>query len=238
MKKIWPNIKELKEFSRRVSLLATEIILGIAGSVGAIIVFVRLTTEVLEKESTAFDNTVSLFIYQLRTPALTGLMMAITNLGAGYTLVAAILIVIFLTWKHHRKEAYLFAIVLIMGLVINLALKTVIHRPRPSLSPLVAASFSSYPSGHEMNSFVFYFMLAYYFYHFSRRKGLSMVVATGCLGLVILIGFSRVYLGVHYPTDVLAGYLAGSAWFVTAVLIGKSVNFYELFKESKQKNKT
>lgn len=224
-----------KDFSRTASLLVAEIIAGAVLSLSSALVFVRLTSEVLEKELTTFDNLVSMFIYGLRSPGLTKVMLVITNLGASYSLGIAVVIIILLAWKRHRKEAYLFGVVLAMGLLINLLLKTIIQRPRPEIARLVGASLSSYPSGHEMNSFVFYAMVAFFVYHFTRKKTLSILTAGGCLILILLIGFSRIYLGVHYATDVIAGYFAGLAWFTTAMLIGKTVNFYELVKESRNR---
>lgn len=215
-------MKLWNKFSQHVSLLAIEIIVGIGVSVGSILIFIKLSTEVLEKELAQLDNGIIAWVYNLRNPRLTEIMKNMTNLGAWPILAMTAVIIVFLVWKKHQKEAVLFLTVLVMGLAINMSLKVLIQRPRPNLAPLIVESSYSYPSGHAMNSFVFYGMIAFYVYRFTRNKRASLVIGTVCAMLVLMIGFSRVYLGVHYPTDVLAGYIAGGAWFVTAILIEKS----------------
>jgi undecaprenyl-diphosphatase len=187
----------------------------------------------LEKDTLIFDQNIANFIYSWRSPGLTKLMIFVTNLGANYMIVIAILTVIFLVWKKHKKEAITFGIILVMGVIINFSLKQIIQRPRPEMSPLIMESSYSFPSGHAMNATVFYLALAFYFYHFTRKKKLSLWVTVTAIGLIILIGFSRIYLGVHYPSDVAAGYAVGVWWLVTAILINKSISWRNLFKKVK-----
>lgn len=114
-------------------------------------------------------------------------------------------------------------------------LKQIIQRPRPDIMPSVVETSYSFPSGHAMNSSVFYLTIAFYTYHFTRKKKLSLVVTGGAIVLLLLIGFSRVYLGVHYPSDVVAGYVVGVWWLTTAILISKSVSFVKHFREKEKK---
>jgi membrane-associated phospholipid phosphatase len=217
--------------SRTALVLFIEVFMGVVSSVSLAVLFVSLTTEIFETDTQFLDITVSRFVYALRTPSLTGIMLFITNLGANYILVAMVAIIIFLIWRRHRKEALLFLIITAMGVFINSALKILIHRPRPLISPLISASSYSFPSGHAMNSFVFYAALSFYIFHFTRQKLFSMAISILCGALILLIGFSRVYLGVHYPSDVIAGYLVGLWWFVTALAIDKTITFFKLFRE-------
>ena len=115
--------------------------------------------------------------------------------------------------------------------MINTALKTFIARERPSQSPLVIENTYSFPSNHAMNATIFFGLISYFSFHFFRKKSLSVMISLLSILLIILIGFSRIYLGVHYFSDVMAGYFAGFWWFVTVLLVDHTLKFYKLFKE-------
>lgn len=82
---------------------------------------------------------------------------------------------------------------------------------------------------------IFYATLSYLFFRLTRKKTLSMVLAVVALFLILLIGVSRIYLGVHYPSDVLAGYVAGLFWFATVIALERTIVFFKLFKQSEEK---
>lgn len=104
------------------------------------------------------------------------------------------------------------------GMVFNLLLKELFRRERPELHRLIEEGGYSFPSGHSMASFLFYGMVAVFLYLFvvSRLAKLGIVLAA--VILIACVGASRIYLGVHYPSDVLAGYAAGGAWLVLCLL--------------------
>ena len=209
--------------------------MGIVSSLVMALIFFKIFHEILDADTLFLDKTISALIYSWRSPVLTGLMKVITNFGAEYLMLISITVVFFLIWKKHKHEALVLAIILIMGLVINMFLKQIIQRPRPDIMPSVVETSYSFPSGHAMNSSVFYLTIAFYTYHFTRKKKLSLVVTGGAIVLLLLIGFSRVYLGVHYPSDVVAGYVVGVWWLTTAILISKSVSFVKHFREKEKK---
>jgi membrane-associated phospholipid phosphatase len=163
--------------SRTALLILVEIIVGILSSLALAVSFIDLSTEIVDKNVLFYDQLLSRFIYSFRTPVLTSIMLFITDLGADYILIGVAAIVIFLIWKKHKKEAMLFLIITLMGLIINLALKQLIARPRPLISPLISITNYSYPSGHAMNSFIFYATLAFYVCSFDNshriQPGLS-----------------------------------------------------------------
>jgi len=229
-------IKKLIGRSGVVFVLLAEILLGVVLSIFSLYVFVEFTENALSAEAMIYDNFISDFVYGLRTPFITEVMIIISKFSAGYVFFAFSLVVLYLIWKKHKNDALFFFIILLMGLLLNNFLKLVIQRERPLISPLTHELTYSFPSGHAMNGFIFYVTIAYFFYRFTKKKTLTLLISVFCFLMVILVGFSRIYLGVHYPTDVLAGYVIGFWWFVTALLIEKTLIFFKLLKLKKINN--
>jgi len=151
----------------------------------------------------------------LRQEWLTPVMVMITHLGGveGLLPIGAILVIgAFL--KGYRLEAGVLLVTLLGGDLVSDWLKDLYQRPRPPLPHLVTTPESSaMPSGHAFVGTAFYLMLAYLLgRHFFRIAGVKRLVPWLCL-LIVLIGFSRVYLGVHYLSDVLAGAAFGASWY-------------------------
>ena len=141
-------------------------------------------------------------------------MVEITALGTG-TVVLMIVVVaaIFLTLSERKYSAILLLVAAGGGLLLNGVLKLGFNRPRPSIFlPSVHAVSSSFPSGHAMSSAVVYGTVAYLAARLYRRRWARGVVMTFAFVVIVLISFSRMYLGVHYPSDVVAGVLIGLAW--------------------------
>jgi len=218
--------------SRQALVIAIEIGVGLVICLMSLLAFLFLTRELFQAELNLWDFQFAQIVYSFRTPLLTSLMLIITNFGAIVPLLVSTLIVILLLLKRHRKEAALFCIALIMGAILNSALKTFIARDRPQISPMVIENSFSYPSQHAMNSVIFYGLISYFSYHFFRSRKLSIMISLASAGLIGLIGFSRVYLGVHYLTDVVAGYSAGFWWFAGVLTVNHTLRFYKLFKEA------
>ncbi len=232
-KKIY-NFLLFLDSSQATVLVFTELFLGSIVSIFSFILFSKLSKEVIEKDKFNFDTIIINFVYQLRTPLLTKIMVFLSFIGSDLIVFLAFIIIILLIKKKYKNETVLFSFILAMGFIINILLKFLIRRPRPDIAPLVLETSYSFPSGHSMNSFVFYITLSYFIFRFTRNKKLGMSISLFCLFLIFLIGLSRVYLGVHYPSDVLAGFIGGAWWFVTALLIEKTIIFYKLFKISKK----
>lgn len=212
-------------------MITLEILIGIVICLMSFLAFLYLTREVFHQDLVLVDFQFSQFAYILRTPELTIIMKFFSALGNSISLLISTLIVIILLLKKHRNEVAIFCIALIMGTVINTALKTFIARERPSQSPLVIENTYSFPSNHAMNATIFFGLISYFSFHFFRKKSLSVMISLLSILLIILIGFSRIYLGVHYFSDVMAGYFAGFWWFVTVLLVDHTLKFYKLFKE-------
>jgi len=227
------KVREVFDFSRSseaVLTLVLELIVGLGVVLGSLFIFLRLAERVLGKEVIFFDSSITNFIISFRAPVFTDVMIFISFLGGTYFLTLAIILTILFLWRKHKKDAVMFSFIFFSGIGLNLLLKEIFQRPRP-LEPLIHQLEYSFPSGHAMNSFVFYGALTYFvFWHMKNKKlGLLFSVLAGLL--VLAIGISRVYLGVHFPSDVLAGFLAGLCWMGIVILVEKTLLFFRLFRK-------
>ena len=189
---------------------------GLAVSALVIWAFAGITEEVMEGESRAFDRAVLLWI-ESNVPAwLDGPMRAVTTLGY-YRVVLPLLAVISLAFylRGWRLSAIMLAVSTAGGIFLTTVLKVLFRRARPEIIDSgYTAGFYSFPSGHATVAVGFYGALALILAYHLRGPARRAVLLLGA-AVVLLIGFSRLYLGVHYPTDVLVGYLAAPLWLVS-----------------------
>ena len=177
--------------------------------------FFELADEVLEGESRAFDRAVLLWIHNNFSGWWNEPMRLVTALGYYYVVVPLLAVAVF---AFYRRGWRLSAVLLVVStggsIVLTTVLKSVFQRARPELFDSgYQASFYSFPSGHATVAVGFYGMLTVILAY--RSRGAARWAVAGCgLLVVLLIGFSRLYLGVHYPTDILAGYLSALLWLV------------------------
>lgn len=211
-------------------VLSLEIIFGVIISLITFLIFWELTDTVLDKERFFFDSSISMFFYHLRSPLLTSIMQLFSFIGMDGILVFSVLIPLFFYWKKRKHEAILFSIMIGMGAILNTLLKLITQRPRPTFAPLAIEHSLSFPSGHSMNSFIFFMTVAYFYYHFTHKKKHSLIAFLIATVIILCIGISRVYLGVHYPSDVLGGYVTGLLWLLFVILIDKTLLFFRLFR--------
>jgi membrane-associated phospholipid phosphatase len=173
-------------------------------------VFVKIAAEVQERETTALDRAVSLTLHRLDSPLMDALLRGITFLGSFPAVAAAVAAAaIWRVRSRDRRGAVTLVLVAVVTELLNFALKQAFQRPRPSLFHEIAALHSySFPSGHAMASAAIYGSIAAVLARaFPARR--RAILAGACV-LVLLIGLSRVYLGVHWITDVVAGWAAGA----------------------------
>lgn len=218
------------------SLIFVEIVIGAILSVFSFLFFVKVAKDVLEKDRVFIDLFISQVVYSFRTPELTEIMRFFSYIGGEFTLFASIVIIIWMVAKGYKRDALGFSFAIGMGYILNTVIKAILKVPRPAIDPLVIETFYSFPSGHSMNSFIFYASLSYLVFHFTRKRHLSISLAILAGVIIFFVGLSRIYLGVHYPTDVLAGFVAGFWWFVTVILIDKTLQFYHVFKEKRKRS--
>ena len=195
---------------------------GAALAIGCTWAFSEVAEHVRKGTTQPFDDAVMRWIGQHQYPALQSVMLEITALGTG-TVVAMIVFVagMFLWLNKHKHSAVLLIVATLGGMVLDTLLKIGFNRPRPQIFTWgTHAASSSFPSGHAMSSIIVYGTVAYLAARLQQNT--ASRVATMCLAgaIIVAIGASRLYLGVHYPSDVLAGLIIGLAWagFCMAVL--------------------
>jgi undecaprenyl-diphosphatase len=195
----------------------------------------ELTGEVLEGETRAFDESVLLMLRDAADPSmpagpawLTKVMVDITALG-GVTVLTLIvtLVVVYLALRRKFRTAAFVTVSILGGWALSSAMKIGIARPRPEVvQHLVEVSDMSFPSGHAMLSAITYLTLGAMLSRIEEQPSLRYFFPLVAVVLTLLIGSSRMYLGVHYPTDVLGGWAAGTvwacgSWFVARWMLGR-----------------
>ena len=192
-----------------------HILISAAFLVGLPLIFFWLADEVFEGDLHSFDESVRNFFHSFATPQLTVLARLFSFLGS--PLFLAIFgggIVCFLLLKKRKALAGLFAITMAGEILMSQLLKAWFERIRPEAFFGYALPVSySFPSGHAFGSFCFYGILAWLIVtELEMRFSTKIIIVAFTLLLIFSIGLSRIYLGVHYPSDVLAGFAAGLSW--------------------------
>jgi undecaprenyl-diphosphatase len=187
--------------------------------------FFGVIVDDLVDEETLFylDFRVQSFIEGIITPELTQFMVKITNLGGLYfTLIISALIVIYFLYKREWWDILTLVLVVVGGKILQILLKIFFLRPRPT-SPIVAAHGYSFPSGHALTAMLVYGFLIYITWKSNSKKSFKMLIFLVSLFLILIIGISRIYLNVHWLTDILGGYAAGFSWLVISIIMVKTV---------------
>ena len=174
----------------------------------------------------SFDRAVAGWLHAHETGFATDVVSTVTQLGGATVLLAITLVAsVALVLARRFAHAALMGAALAGGEALNMALKAAFERPRPAFSdPIATASGFSFPSGHAMVSLTVYGALAFVILATTKSRRARVLVLATAAALVLAIGFSRLYLGVHYVSDVLAAYGAGVAWLMLCglTLVGAS----------------
>lgn len=206
------------ESKRRLSL---ALVLGLLTAAAALVLFTWLGREILEGEVLAFDEYLRALTHDLASPRLTTLMRAASLYGGPSALVpAGVLAAAAFIIKRWRRGALLVVVTLAGAGLLNALLKFSFARVRPaSFFDYPLPGSPSFPSGHALYAASVFGGLAVLLTARVRSLVLRIAIWLVAISLILLVGVSRVYLGVHYPSDVLAGYAIGVVW-VTAVALG------------------
>ena len=201
-------LEKIKKYKIPIIIILTLIIL--------IITLRVITTEELIIDTMAYN----LFVEKLRSPNLNKVMLLVATLSN--TPVTVIFIIVLLILIKDKKIALTIPANLLLITIINQILKLIIQRPRPIGYRLIEIGEYSFPSGHAMTSMALYGFLIYLSYKLIKNKNLKIFFITACILIIIIIGISRIYLGVHYCSDVLAGWIISIIYLIIYINILKS----------------
>ncbi|MBM4764601.1 phosphatase PAP2 family protein [Bacillus sp. B15-48] len=222
-------------FRKHIKCLAIPPLVTIWGMTGLVVssaclyIFILLSSELIETKSFLFDQKVIDTVRMYASPAMDRFMLFITETGT--ILMFGLLLMISMIWLYvKRKDVWgmLFNFLAVAGGgLLNLWLKNYFERERPNVNRIAEADGFSFPSGHSMGSITYYGFLGYLVIR-SKYKPLTKLGWGILFGfMILLIGISRIYLGVHYPSDVLAGYMAGIVWLILCISILEMIYFYK-----------
>jgi len=213
----------LLESLNPVQYVSIHLIVGLIAALICVWVFAKITEDIVTGDPLIqFDLLVASRLQSHATPTITMILILVTTLGSPLVLfVCLTAIVLYQYWK---KWWYIRIWLLgaFGGEIINQSLKYVIQRPRPDPNYFLVHAYGySFPSGHAMLSLVTYGLLAYFLVLKLRSGTARTITICGFAILIVLIGFSRLYLQVHYFSDVVAGYAAGGVWLATCILVAE-----------------
>lgn len=207
-----------------------QMLLGVSIFVGGIWAAVELTDEVFEGDTQTFDvriiksmRVAGDFSDPIGSSGIEEMGRDLTALG-GVAVLSLITIsaISYLLLTRRARTALLVAIAISSGVVVSMLLKYGFDRPRPDLVPHGSNFYtSSFPSGHSMMAALCYFTLAALMASVEEKRRVKIFLLATALVLTVLVGVSRVYMGVHWPTDVLAGWLFGASWATGCLLVAK-----------------
>jgi undecaprenyl-diphosphatase len=195
--------------------LTRALVLGwLVALIACLLIFTAIAVVALGPAVPVLDQSATSQLRELASPALDVLVRGITGLGSTAVLTTSVsLIVVMLAARGHGAEALFAAIALVGTLALNETLKWLFERSRPALDWAEVAIGFGFPSGHAMNSTVVFGALALIAWRlWGSRAGAGALTLS--LALVVLVGSSRIYLGVHWTTDVLGGFFAGALWLL------------------------
>lgn len=202
----------MSDLSKRLPLLGTWLISGLVITL-LVGLFLELAGDVWLNEGFAWDAQIMLAINHYSTPFLNQIIWMITEMGSIGAVVVSLVMGSWLWRKKQKTDIFALLASFGGGVGINTLLKVLFARPRPNVFPPLTAEHSySFPSGHTMAAVTVYGFIAFWFWQRGQR-GWALFSASW----VVLIAFSRIYLGVHYPSDVLAGLAVGCLWLMVVL---------------------
>ena len=215
------RLPELETAPKSPPMLETVTLVSLGVAVLSLFLFAWIAENVSHDRTANFDHSVRMGIHEYASPGLTKAMIAISFVGGDGLTIAAILAVMVFLYFHWRRATLWLVVTILGALVLDLTLKYAFHRARPT--PFFAAlpRTYSFPSGHALFSFCFYGVLAGLLAGRTRSRVARVLIWTLAAILVAAIGLSRIYLGVHYPSDVIAGYLTATLWVSTLLALDR-----------------
>lgn len=226
----------LNLFDKRTYMLkpATYVGLGLLAALFA--GFGMVADEVLEGDTLAFDNAVLMLFRQPGQPDqpigpswVTEAVRDLTSLGSYSVLTLIVVLTVgYLLLAGRKATALLITVAVVGGSIISTVLKAVIDRPRPDLTGVVEVFTASFPSGHSVTSAVTYLTIGAVLAGTTQSWRMRIFYVGAATFVTLLVGLTRLYLGVHYPTDVVAGWCLGAAWALLCFMVGSALDRREV----------
>ncbi|MEO7028290.1 MAG: phosphatase PAP2 family protein [Acidobacteriaceae bacterium] len=195
------------------------LLIGLLASVTVLLAIAEFHEEIAEPFLAHLDTQILALVHAHTSPLLTAVMFRLTWIGSPAVLIPLIAaLVLLLWWKQKRDEAVVLLAAMLGASALDTALKLHFKRVRPDVAWAFVHEHSfSFPSGHSVLAVALYGTLVYLGIRFARPAWLRVGMILGAALLIFGIGYSRMYLGVHYPSDVAAGYMVGCMWLVTVI---------------------
>jgi undecaprenyl-diphosphatase len=197
-----------------IGALGIYLVGGIIVAAIGTFLFAELAEHVMRGSTQAFDEAALRWIKNYHSPALDAAMLEITALGTGTVVIMIVCISgLFLSLTRHKYSALLLLVATVGGMLLDTVLKLRFDRPRPQVFTWgTEVAMSSFPSGHAMSATIVYSTVAYLAARLQRRLWARWATMLLAAVIIVMIALSRIYLGVHYPSDVLAGAIVGLSW--------------------------
>ena len=224
----------IKKGWAEIALLSAELVIVLLLFVISVFAFIFITRNVFVLKDVVFDHKVFAFLEPHVSPARNAIVLFFTFLGTHIFLIPAniLLLIYFLYIRPNRWYSIKVAAISLTSLAVLFILKNLFNRHRPEIPLIRQAAGLSFPSGHALMSMTFYGLLIHIIYNSVKKAWLKWTLIIALILLILIIGFTRIYLRVHYPSDVFAGYAVGFLWLVTSILF---INILEKYHKQKGK---
>lgn len=218
------NVRVPADTRHAARIAAAPLIVGVLVCLASLAAFAGLWDTVKDQDrlTTAFDHAVLTWMHHHQIPWLTTLARGLAFLGSPPVVVAiaAFGTLAGFVWRRVRGAAWTLPLAVLGAGILIQAIKIAFRRPRPTLfAPLLHENGYSFPSGHSLIAIVVYGLLGYFLMALFQRRAARLTIGALTAALIVLIGLSRPYVQVHYPTDVLAGWTVGLPWLVTCLAL-------------------
>lgn len=210
--------------------LPTLLIIAVICSIS----FVILGQFAVHERLATFDRSIIQFVQSFESPFLTAIFRGFSHIGSGYgvTLITLAFCFIAFFFLHEKRKSILFAIAIVSTILFNAWIKTIYERPRPTGLRFMEASGYSFPSGHTMMAVSLYAMIVYLLWRHMKNHRHKVMLICSSFVIAAMIAISRIYVGVHYPTDIMGGILCSTALLAFMFLINELLQHGQFTKKS------
>lgn len=216
-----------------MKILSLRLLIAFVMCIGFGVLFGYIAAAINNETIEHFDMSVIGFVQGLEMPWLTTIMKTFTWIGSAtvVTTITIIAFVLLIFYFHYWQQAFLLVTVVVGSIFLNYLLKIYFKRERPEIHRILDIGGFSFPSGHTMMAFSLYTIISYIAWRNAKTILNRMLLIVFAAFMILMIGISRIYLGVHYPSDVAGGIAASGLWGTIAVAV---YSFYQ--NQKKRKN--